>query len=131
MDDFIKASAVALVAVILSLILAKQNKDISVLLVTAVCAVIVIAAMRYMHPVIEFIRKLKNIGQLDGELFGILLKAVGIGLLSEITGMICVDSGNGALAKTLQILSAVVIVWMSLPLFNSLLQLLEKILEAV
>lgn len=131
MNDFIKAAAIALIAVILSLILAKYNKDISVLLVTAVCAVIVIVAMNYMHPVIDFFRKLKLIGKIDSELFGVLLKAVGIGLLSEITGLICTDSGNGALAKTLQILSTAVIIWISLPLFNSLLQLVEKILEAV
>lgn len=131
MDDFIKAAAITLIAVILSIILAKNNKDISLLLIMAVCTVTVTVAMRYIHPVIDFFRKLKTIGQLDAELFGILLKAVGIGLLSEITGMICTDSGNGALAKTLQILSTVVIIWISLPLFNSLLELLEKILEAV
>ena len=131
MDDFIKAAAIALVAVILSLILAKQNKDISVLLTIVVCTIIVIAAMQYFHPIIDFFRKLKVIGQLDSELFAILLKAVGIGLLSEIAGMICIDSGNSALAKTLQILATAVIIWISLPMLNNLLQLIENILEAV
>ncbi len=131
MNDFIKAVAIALIAVVLGLILAKQNKDISVLLTLAVCAVIVIVALEYLHPVIDFFRKLKVLGQLDSELFGVLLKAVGIGLLSEITGLICTDSGNGALGKTLQILSTAVIIWISLPLLNSLLDLVGKILEAV
>ncbi|MBQ6840198.1 MAG: hypothetical protein IJO45_05860 [Oscillospiraceae bacterium] len=131
MDDFVKAAGIALVAVILSLILAKQNKDISTLLIIAVCAIIVISAMQYLHPIIDFFRKLKVIGQLDSELFGILLKAVGIGLLSEIAGMICCDSGNAALAKTLQILATAVIIWISLPMLNNLLQLIENVLEAV
>lgn len=131
MDNFVKAAAVSLIAVILSLILAKQNKDISVLLTTAVCAIIITVMVRYLHPVIEFLRKLRTIGQLDSELFGILLKAVGIGILSEIVGMICNDSGNGALGKTLQTLSVAVIIWISLPLLNSLLELIERIVEAV
>ncbi len=131
MNDFIKAAAIALVAVILSLILAKQNKDISVLLTIAVCSIIVITAMQYFHPIIDFFRKLKVIGQLDPELFAILLKAAGIGLLSEIAGMICTDSGNGALAKTLHILATAVIIWISLPLLNNLLLLIENVLEAV
>lgn len=131
MNDFIKAAGIVLIAVILSLILAKQNKDISVLLTITVCVIIVIAAMQYIHPVIDFFRKLKVVGQLDSELFAIVLKAVGIGLLSEIAGTICADSGNGALAKTLHILATAVIVWISLPLLNKLLQLIENVLEAV
>ncbi len=131
MNDFVKAAAIALITVILGLVLAKQNKDISILLTMAVCAVVVILAMGYLHPVIDFLRKLKLLGELDSELFSVLLKAVGIGLLSEITGLICADAGSGALGKTLQLLSTAVIIWISLPLFNSLLDLIEKILEAV
>lgn len=131
MNDFVKAAAVSLIAVILSLILAKQNKDISVLLTTAVCAVIAVVMIGYLHPVIDFLRKLRSLGQLDSELFSILLKAVGICILSEIVGLICNDSGNAALGKTLQILSTAVIIWLSLPLLNSLIDLVEGIIEAV
>ena len=131
MNDFIKAVAISLIAVILSLILTKQNKDISVLLVMAVCALTLIAAMGYFHPIIDFLRNLKTIGQLDAQLFGILLKAVGIGVLSEVAGLICTDTGNGALGKSIQILASGVILWIALPLLNNLLQLIENVLEAV
>lgn len=131
MENFLKASAVVLLSVILGLILAKQNKDISLLLTMAVCCVVAVAALSYLHPVIDFFRKLMQIGQLDSELFAILLKAVGIGLLSEITVLICADSGNAALGKTIQILSTAVILWLSLPLLDNLMELIEKILEAV
>ena len=131
MNDFIKAVAISLIAVILSLILAKQNKDIAVLLAMAVCALTLIAAMGYFHPIIDFLRNLKTIGQLDAQLFSILLKAVGIGVLSEIAVLICTDTGNGALGKSIQILASGVILWIALPLLNNLLQLIENVLEAV
>ena len=131
MNDFIKAATIALVAVVLNLILAKQNRDIAVLLTTAVCALSIIFAMGYFHPVIDFLRKLKVIGQLDGQLFGILMKVVGIGVISEIAGLICSDTGNGAMGKAIQILASGVILWIGLPLLNNLLQLIENILEAV
>ena len=131
MNDFIKAVAISLIAVILSLILAKQNKDISVLLVMTVCALTLITAMGYFHPIIDFLRNLKTIGQLDAQLFGILLKAVGIGVLSEVAGLICTDTDNGALGKSIQILASGVILWIALPLLNNLLQLIENVLEAV
>lgn len=131
MNDFIKTVAISLIAVILCLILAKQGKDISVLLTTTVCAAILSVMAGYMRPVIDFFRKLQSIGQLDSEIFAILLKAVGIGVLSEITALICADSGNSALGKTLQMLSAAVIIWISLPLLNNILQIVENILEAI
>lgn len=131
MNDFIKAVAISLIAVILSLILAKQNKDIAVLLAMAVCALTLIAAMGYFHPIIDFLRNLKTIGRLDAQLFSILLKAVGIGVLSEVAVLICTDTGNGALGKSIQILASGVILWIALPLLNNLLQLIENVLEAV
>ena len=131
MDDFVKAAAIALVCVILCQVLAKQNKDISLLLTLAVCSLIAIAAMQYIHPIIDFFRRLKDIGQLDPELFGILLKATGIGILSEITAMICADAGNGSLGKTLHIMATMVIIWISLPLLNTFIQMIENILEAL
>ena len=131
MDIFIKASAIALVSVVLGIILSKQNKDISLLLTVSVCCAIAVAAFSYLHPIIDFFRTLKEIGKLDSQLFSILLKAVGIGLLSEVAALICADFGNSALGKTLQLLSTIVILWISLPLFNNLIELIQRILEAV
>lgn len=131
MEVYLKALAIVLLSIVLCLILSKQNKDISLLLTLAVCCIITIAAMSYLHPMIDFFRKLKQIGQLDSELFGILLKAVGVGLLAEITGLICTDFGNSALGKTIQLLATAVILWISLPLLNSLMDLVGNILEAI
>ena len=131
MNEFLKASAIALISVILCQMLAKQNKDIASLLMIAVCGIVVVAAMQYIHPIIDFFRKLKTIGQFDPQLFSVLIKSVGIGMLSEITGMICTDAGNSALAKTLHIMATSVIIWISLPLLNTFIQMIENVLEAI
>lgn len=131
MDIFIKATAAVLVGVVLSLVLVKQNKENSLLITVLVCCLVCITAMNYFHPLIEFMRKLERMGGLDPELFSILLKAVGIGLLAEISALICADFGNGAMGKTLQILAVIVILWISLPLLNKLMDLISGILEAI
>ena len=131
MDIFIKATAAVLVGVVLSLVLAKQNKENSLLITVLVCCLVCITAMNYFHQLIEFMRKLERMGGLDPELFSILLKAVGIGLLAEISALICADFGNGAMGKTLQILAVIVILWISLPLLNKLMDLISGILEAI
>lgn len=131
MDVFLKTAAGILITIVLGLTLAKQGKDVSVLLTIVVCCMVVTAAITYLRPVVDFFERLESIGQLDSGMLTILLKAVGIGLLAEVTGLICADAGNAALGKTLQIFAAAVILWMSIPLLTSLIDLVEEILGEV
>jgi stage III sporulation protein AD len=131
MDIFVKCAAGVLVTVVLIITLAKQGKDISILLVVAVCCMVLGAAVTFLQPVVDFIKQLQSIGQLDSEMITILLKAVGIGLLAEITSLICADSGNASLGKALQLLATATILWLSLPLLNELIELIDNILGAI
>ena len=131
MDTFIKALAGALVALILFLVLNKQNKDISALLSVLVCCMIAAVAVRFLNPVFDFFNKLETIGQFDSDMLQVLLKTVGISMLAEITCLICADSGNAALGKTLQILASCTILWLSVPVFTSLIELIEEILVSI
>ena len=128
MDVFLKAAAGTLIALILYLILMKTGKEFSLLLTVAVVCMMAGITVVFLQPVIEFIQKLIAVGQFDSDMLEIVLKAVGIGLLAEITGLICTDAGNASLGKILQILASVVILWLSIPLFTSLIDLVEDIL---
>ena len=82
----------------------------------------------YLEPVIDFVQAAMTMGQLRGDLLKPILKAAGIGIVAEIAGLICTDSGNAALGKSIQLLSAAVILWLSLPLLQSLLELMQRML---
>lgn len=131
MDVFIKAIIGVLIASIFCLVLSKHGKDMALLLTITVCCLVIAAAVSYLRPVIDFLHRLETLGQLNADMIGILLKAVGIGLLSEVAGLICTDAGNSSLGKALQVLSAAVILWLALPLFNELIELIEKLLGAL
>ena len=131
MDIFLRTCAAALVAVILILILKKQGSDWSVVLALLVCCMILIVACSFLAPVLDFLRQLRTLTGLDPDLLIVLLKAAGIGLVGEIAALICQDSGNSALGKGIQILSSVVILWLSIPLFERMLALLQRILGVI
>lgn len=131
MEAFWQGAAAVLLTVILGLALGRQGKETALLLTLAVCCMVCCLAVSYLQPVVDFINQLQSIGQLDSEMLEILLKAVGIGLIGEIASLICTDVGNAALGKTLQLLSAAVILWLSLPLLNQLLELVQDILGEV
>ena len=131
MDFIWKASALALICLILYLILAKKDKDIASTLTVAACSMILLGAFNYLEPIIDFLVQLQELGSFDSTFVSILLKASGIGLLSEITSLLCNDLGNSALGKTLQIAASAVILWLSLPLFSQLLSLMAEILGKI
>ncbi len=131
MDVFLKVTAGVLLTVIVSLILAKQGKEFSVLLIILVSTMVLAVAVAFFDKIFTFLSTLEQIGNLNGELLSILFKTVGIGLLSEIAVMICTDSGNHALGKSLQMLSSVIILWLCIPMFTKLIDLVENILQAV
>lgn len=131
MENFIKIIGGVLIAVFLGLALNRQGKDISLLLSIGVCCMVLTAAMAFLEPVLEFALTLRDTCGLDSGMLKILLKAVGVGLVAEITGLICADSGNGALGKAVQILATVLILWLSIPLMTQFLELVQTILGEV
>lgn len=128
MDIFLKASALALIVSILYIAVSGHNKEIGALLVICGCAVVFGMALAYIEPIFEFIRQLQTLGNLNVELIEILLKSVGVGLLAEIAILVCNDMGNKSMGKALQIMATSVILWISLPLFTGLLDLIGEIL---
>lgn len=128
MDRFFQAAAGIMAAVIMWIILSKQGKEYALILSLGACCLVLVAAFRFLDPVLDLLRKLQTSGNLQPEWLSVMLKAVGIGLVVEMGSLICSDAGNSALAKTLQILGAVAVLWLSIPLINSLIALLEQIL---
>ncbi len=131
MTQFWQGAALVLVTVILVLALGKHSKETAMLITLSACCMVCCLAISYLKPVIDFIEKLRIVGNLDSESLQIMLKAVGIGITGQIAGMVCADCGNSALGKALQILTAAVILWLSLPLMTRLLELAEEILGGV
>lgn len=131
MESFFQAAGAAIILVILSLLVSSRDKSYGSLLVMAGCAMMLILGLSYLSPVVTFLQDLQTLGNLQPELVKILLKVAGIGILTEITALICTDSGNSALAQSLRILSAGIILWLALPVFQALLDLIRSILEGV
>lgn len=85
--------------------------------------------IHFLQPIYDFVDELVALGNFDSDLLEIVLKSVAIGLLAEITSMICTDAGNAAMGKILQTLASVLILWMSLPLFSGLIEIAKEILN--
>ena len=131
MDIYLKVTAGVLITAILCLVLSRHRADISLLLAICVCCMVALAAVSYLQPVLALANKLVQMGQLSSELLRALFKVSGIGLISQIACLICVDADNQSLGKVLQILTTAVVLSICVPLLDEILSLLETALGEI
>ena len=129
MELFFKAAAAALIALVLGK--SVKEKDLALLLTMAVSVMIGMVLMSYLSPIAEFLQELKTLGDLQGDMLGILLKTLGIAIVTEITEMVCKDSGNASLGHAMVLLGTAVILWLSLPIFKTLITMIQRILGEI
>lgn len=131
MGIFLKVCGGVFLALILVLVVGKNSKDFAMVLSVMACCMVTLAAMEYIRPILEFLSEIESMGELDHNMVRILLKVTGIGLITEICSLVCVDSGSTSLGKTMKIMGCSVMLWLSLPLYAMLLELLQRILGAL
>lgn len=131
MDLFWKTAAAALVAAILALALERQSKDFALILSLAVCTMITVAAAKLLEPVIDFFGRLEDLGNLNNQMLLALMKIFGVGMAGELSGSVCADAGNSSLARGLKFLTSAAILYLSIPVFSSLMDLFTQILGDV
>lgn len=131
MSEYLRTVALVLVAVMLSFLLKNEKGGIGLLLAIAVCCMVITMAVQYIGQIGSFARNLQRLISLDAPFLQTLFKAVAVAVTSEVACLICQDAGNAAMGKSLQLLSCVVILWLSLPMLSALLELVEGIMGSL
>ena len=131
MELFIKASAGILIAVILCVALSRQGKDFSILLSLTVCCMVLLLSSTYLQEILSLVDHVTSMGNIDQELIRVLLKIAGIGLLSQVATLVCIDAGNQTLAKALQLMATALVLYLSIPLMEEMLLLIESVMGGV
>lgn len=126
MDIFWKTIGAILVSVVLILVMEKQT---ALLLTITVCTMAAGVAASYLAPIKELLLELKGLADLQDNLMEILLQCTAIAIIAELTGLLCQDAGVDSLKKTVQFLGNSVILFLSIPVFHSLLTILKDILS--
>lgn len=128
MDMFLQASALVLLGLILCQTL---EKNFSVLLCLGISVMILVAGISFFRPVVAFLEELQTLCHLRSDMLLILLKVTFVCVITEIAALLCVDGGNSSLGQSLKLLCSAVVLWLSIPVFRALLDLLQRILEGV
>jgi len=126
-----KGLGIGLICCILGMFLGKQEKDFSQLLSVAGCIGIFVIAVSYLRPIADFFACLEDMGSLHSGYMEVIFKALGVGIITEIASVVFSDSGNQGLGKTVSLLGSIVVLWLSIPVFKGLLELIGVFLEDI
>lgn len=129
MELLLKSVICGIVTLILTLVIPSDRKEVKVVLGVVACCAVTAAAVTYLRPLVEFVRQVEKMGNLNSQMIDVLWKVVGVGILSEIASLICKDMGNSSLAKTIQFISTASVFWLTIPLFQEFVGLIEDVLE--
>ena len=131
MDIYLKMVGITAIGILLCLILSKNAKDYSFLITIMLCCGLCLASIEFLSPIFQFLTDLKGWIGKTAPLLEILIKAVGISLIGEMMANICNDAGHAAVGKTVQLSTTFAIIYIAIPLIQSLFDLIESVLELI
>lgn len=127
--DIFKVIGIGIVGAIMTLMLKTIKSDLSVLATLATGIVIVIITLTYLGDVIVAFNQIVDKTGLNGKLFSLLLKIVGIGYLTEYSAGMCEDMGSGSIGKKIQFAGKICIFLMALPIVTALINTIANLLK--
>lgn len=117
----IAAAAAGLVGTVLALILGQYRPEFRMLVTAAVTLLLMAMVLEQLSPVLEQLRSTMELTGLTGDYAAILFKAVGICLLTQLTGDVCRDSGESSIASKIELAGRAAILLTAMPLIQEVL----------
>ncbi|MBO7187546.1 MAG: stage III sporulation protein AD [Clostridia bacterium] len=122
----IKIFLVAFVSAFLILTLKALNSDFYQTAI--ICTGIILSVMitEYLSQTFNLISKLTTLSGISPTIFKIVIKAVGIGYLSEFSASTLEDFGLNSISKKVLLAGKIIIIVISIPIIETMITIIEK-----
>lgn len=123
--EIFKLAAIILTAVIVVGALPTFSKEISLIITLSCCTVILLYILKMIVPVVEYVRDLTRNIYFDR--FDVVLKAVGVGLITQFVSDTAIDCGNRSLANQMIFAGRICVLMLAIPVFVQVLGIIERL----
>ena len=124
-----KIIVIAIIGCISFLLLKQVKPEFCIYILIGTGVIIVLEVFGYLTSIISVFENLSNISGIDSDLLKIILKIVGIGYIIEFASSLCIDSGLTSIASKIQFAGKIIILFIALPIINSLIEIIIEILK--
>ena len=119
--NIVSIGVLAVVAVIVALTLRPKNAEIALMLTVACSVLILVALLSQARQLIGTVNSIVAASQINTGYIAILLKVVGICLLTEFAVNTCRDAGSQSLAGNVSLAGKLLVTITALPLYTDIL----------
>ena len=127
MDIIIKAVVIGAAGAVLTLIIKRTNPEISTVLTLTVCTVIIGMSVKVFSSVSEVLELVELGSGFSSAYTAPVIKCVGIGITARLGSDLCKDSGQEAVASSVEICGAMCALYVSLPLIKIMLRMIGEL----
>jgi stage III sporulation protein AD len=122
--EVFKIVGFAIFAVVMIIVIKEQKPEIAIILAIATGIGLMFFAISKMSNIVDILNLLISKSGINSKFLEIILKVTAIAYIIEFGKNICIDAGQSAVATKLEMAGKVIIITLSLPLINSLLDVL-------
>ena len=126
--SLLQIAGVGLLAAMALLLLRELRPSFAPPLRLGACVLVLGAGLSLLSPIVAKINTLLQMGNAEG-LGGILLRALGIAMLSELAASFCEDLGEQTIARCISTFGKWEILVLCLPLLDKVLELAKELLQ--
>ena len=127
MAILIKIAAVAAVGAILSLVIRKNSPEMSLLLTISLALIAISLAFDLITGVTDFLTSLSETAEISPAVLSIVLKTVGISIITKLAADVCRDAGQTSVASGVELTGAFAALYISLPLFKTVISMIDSL----
>ena len=131
MSEIVKIIGVAFIVAIAAILLRGTKPELSFAVTVTGVIVILLFIMDGLKSTLSVFSEIARLTGMENGLLKILLKIVGVGYLTEFGAGILQDFGSNAVADKVVLGGKIIIVLLSVPVLEGLLQLLRGFLELI
>ena len=128
MELLIKAAVIAVVGAVITLVIKKNSPEIALLLAAALAFLTLYFAADAITRLMGFIESLSDTAQLSPAILSIVMKTVGIAILTKISADVCRDAGQSSVASGLELTGAAAALYVALPLMETVFSMINDLL---
>ncbi len=114
---------------LLAVVLRVQRPELAMCLSLAAGVAVLVVLVGQFTPLIASMRRMLSSASVPSAYFGVVLKAMGVCLLTQLTADTCRDAGETALAAKAELVGRVLMLVLAVPLFEGLLSLVVGLLD--
>lgn len=125
----IQVFGIAAICLLLAVFLKSENKLFALFVTSAGAVLIFLLISNTASKVFDTLSNIKDTAGYAGTYVTLMLKILGISIITQVVCDICRDNGERALASQTEIASKIVVLAMLLPLFETVIEIVTGLIK--